>query len=139
MRLNFLIKHFSNLITLILFLTINPAYSSSDKSDNLNSTYSSFSSSQRKNGVTIEEVDDEIFLSSSSVQAEEINMPFKVGFEFQEATHLCRWAEDDFEIQKKKLFEIFDISTKRALWHLVIDSTDIECVTEPFSHTEEIF
>ncbi len=64
-------------------------------------------------------------------------MPFKLGFEFQEATGLCPWAQHNALIQKKKLFEVSVPSPTRILWHMVIDSNDIEFVTEPFAHNEK--
>ncbi|AIL13452.1 hypothetical protein IM40_08070 [Candidatus Paracaedimonas acanthamoebae] len=70
--------------------------------------------------------------SSSSARI----MPFKLGFEFQETTGLCSWAQHNALIQKKKLFEVSVPSPTKILWHMVIDSSDIEFVTEPFAHNE---
>jgi len=64
-------------------------------------------------------------------------MPFKIGFEFQESSGLCPWAKDDNNIQKQILFSIKSIKNDQKLWHLVIDTNDIEFVTRPFSNDEE--
>lgn len=63
-------------------------------------------------------------------------MPFKLGFEFQESSHLCPWAKFNRGIQKKPLFFVADIESRRKLWEVVIDGEDIEFVLEPFSHAE---
>ena len=64
-------------------------------------------------------------------------MRFKLGFEFQEISGLCPWALYDTKVQKKPLFWMIkynpETGSKRRLWHVVIDTTDIEFVTEPFS------
>lgn len=33
-----------------------------------------------------------------------LNIPFKIGFEFQEVNGLCPWALDNFHLQKKPIF-----------------------------------
>lgn len=65
-------------------------------------------------------------------------MPFKLGFEFQEANNLCEWAKPGHAIQKKPLFFMQEASeVHRRLWTLVIDGQDIEFVLEPFAHHEK--
>lgn len=59
---------------------------------------------------------------------------FKIGFEFQEANHLCSWAKDMIDIQKKPIFTVS--KNGRKLWTLVIDWQDLEFVTEPFTNNE---
>jgi hypothetical protein len=83
-----------------------------------------------------------IYASNLEEEAEEIleqyeGMNFKVGFEFQEANNLCSWAENDFKAQKKPLFFLMDKVSLQPLWHVVIDTSDIEFVTRPFSYKEE--
>lgn len=58
-------------------------------------------------------------------------MPFKLGFEFQEINGLCPWALNDDKIQKKSVFLVKDITSNRELWEVVI-----EFVTKPFSYKE---
>lgn len=64
------------------------------------------------------------------------SMPFKLGFEFQESSGLCPWALANNHFQKKPIIFIAEKNTKKRLWKLVIDTTDIEFVTEPYSDTE---
>lgn len=69
-------------------------------------------------------------------------MKFKLGFEFQEGSSLCPWALENNKIQKKALF-VFknrEESKKKKeenklmpLWHVVLDTSDIEFVTRPFT------
>lgn len=63
-------------------------------------------------------------------------MPFKLGFEFQENSRLCKWALENKKIQKLPLFEVKSKEGK-ILWHVEIDTEDIEFVTESFSLNEE--
>ncbi len=56
---------------------------------------------------------------------------FKLGFEFQESSHLCPWNTERNDIQNKSVFHVSKGETE--LWKLVIDTFDIEFVTEPFS------
>jgi hypothetical protein len=63
-------------------------------------------------------------------------MPFKLDFEFQESSSLCKWAEDDVKVQKKPLFFLNEQGTQEPLWHVVIDASDIEFVTRPFLRGE---
>lgn len=71
-------------------------------------------------------------------------MPFKLGFEFQESSSLCKWAEEDVRVQKKPLFCISQntqpdsINSNVPLWHVVLDTSDIEFVTRPFVKNETI-
>lgn len=60
-------------------------------------------------------------------------MRFKLGFEFQEISGLCPWAENNYNIQKKPLIVFKDRTDKETLFEVVIDTTDIEFVTKPFS------
>ncbi len=85
------------------------------------------------------------FLSLSpcySMEASEIDqkavppMKFKLGFEFQEGSGLCPWALNQQNIQKKALFYFKGQAEKVPLWHVVIDTSDIEFVTRPFSYKE---
>ncbi|MEI8295097.1 MAG: hypothetical protein WCG04_01060 [Alphaproteobacteria bacterium] len=55
---------------------------------------------------------------------------FKIGFEFQELTHLLKGASERFDLQKKPIFQVS--WRGRKLWHLEIDNDDIEFVTVPF-------
>ncbi len=77
----------------------------------------------------VEEVDDDTAASVAT------RMPFKLGFEFQEISGLCEWALSDSRLQKKPIFSVKD-KTGQKLWHLEIDTNDIEFVTEPFSHEQ---
>lgn len=63
-------------------------------------------------------------------------MPFKLGFEFQESSSLCEWAEEDLSVQKKPLFFVTNHGYREPLWHVVIDTSDIEFVTRPFYREE---
>lgn len=68
-------------------------------------------------------------------------MPFKLGFEFQEIGGLCPWALHNQSVQKKPLFSMLEaggpeMTNSQTLWHVVIDTDDIEFVTPPFSHSE---
>ncbi|MBY0501030.1 MAG: hypothetical protein K2P93_03400, partial [Alphaproteobacteria bacterium] len=65
------------------------------------------------------------------------HMKFKLGFEFQEGSSLCPWALENNNVQKKKLFKFKDHDTQKKLWHVVIDTSDIEFVTRPFSYKEQ--
>lgn len=70
-----------------------------------------------------------------------LNIPFKIGFEFQEVNGLCPWALDNFHLQKKPLFCLNTVLERglmpRKLWHVELDTNDIEFVTEPFSFEEK--
>ena len=77
-----------------------------------------------------------------SLPSAAVRMPFKLGFEFQEIGGLCSWALYDIAVQKKPLFEVLESKpaegkVARSLWHVVIDTNDIEFVTPPFADTEE--
>ncbi len=61
-------------------------------------------------------------------------MPFKIGFEFQESSGLCPWAKNNKNIQNEPLFTLSIEHQK--LWHVVIDTDDIEFVTQPFNNNE---
>lgn len=61
---------------------------------------------------------------------------FKFGAEFQEISGLCPWALRDYNVQKKPLFSIRLRSSNRKLWELVLDTSDIEFVTNPFADNE---
>lgn len=63
-------------------------------------------------------------------------MKFKLGFEFQENQGLCPWALSNNNIQKKQIFGLREKAHKRNLWKVVIDTTDIEFVTEPFTYQQ---
>jgi hypothetical protein len=91
--------------------------------------------------------EEEISVSASKISIEELPegslpsvpkviMPFKLGFEFQEGNSLCKWAEDHNFFQKKPIFFVKEQFTGRELWHLVIDTSDIEFVTTPFAYHE---
>ncbi len=85
-------------------------------------------------GNTIDnEEDQEPSISNHPINA---RMPFKLGFEFQEGNGLCEWALKDFNIQKKPLFQFISAATGALLWHVVIDTNDIEFVTIPFTDIE---
>ena len=71
-------------------------------------------------------------LAADNEEKEHLFSKFKIGFEFQETTHLCPWAAEDPNIQNKSLFVFYDKETNNELWHLVIDTNDIEFVTSPF-------
>lgn len=80
----------------------------------------------------------EVYASAASDQlrANKANvapkMPFRLGLELQEISGLCAWALDNNSIQKKSIFVVNNQKGKK-LWHLEIDSGDIEFVTVPFS------
>jgi hypothetical protein len=70
-----------------------------------------------------------------------LDLPFKIGFEFQEVNGLCPWAIADVRIQKKPIFSLNKVLgsdfPERPLWHVELDTNDIEFVTEPFSYKEK--
>ncbi len=82
----------------------------------------------------VEEVDE---VGESAAAATQLKMPFKLGFEFQENNGLCQWALNNNSVQKKPIFQVVDRETGQALWELVIDTTDIEFVTQPFSFKQQ--
>jgi hypothetical protein len=63
-------------------------------------------------------------------------LKFKLGFEFQEGSGLCPWALKSTNIQKKELFSFKTEEENENVWHVVIDTSDIEFVTRPFSYQE---
>jgi hypothetical protein len=91
--------------------------------------------------IKIEEVEEEESEQEELEDEQEAlqNMPFKLGFEFQKSSGLCKWASSILEIQKKPLFTLKHTLSKKQLWHVVIDTDDIEFVTEPFSHKQKIY
>lgn len=62
-------------------------------------------------------------------------MPFKIGFEFQTCGGLCTWAKNNYNFQKRPIFYVEQ--DKKKIWHLEIDGTGLEFVTEPFSYKEK--
>lgn len=64
-------------------------------------------------------------------------MKFKLGFEFQESSGLCEWALNNPTLQKKELFSFKAEEESTSAWHVVIDTSDIEFVTRPFSYEED--
>lgn len=62
-------------------------------------------------------------------------MPFKIGFEFQTCGGLCVWAKNNYNFQKRPIFYVEQ--DKKKIWHLEIDGTGLEFVTEPFSCKEK--
>ena len=62
-------------------------------------------------------------------------MPFKIGFEFQTCGGLCAWAKNNYHYQKRPIF--YAKQDERKIWHLEIDGTGLEFVTEPFSYKEK--
>lgn len=88
-------------------------------------------------------MENEDFLNQRSIP----QMPFKLGFEFQEGSALCPWALKDNRIQKKPLFSLNIKGTAAysedeiknfSLWHVVIDTSDIEFVTKPFTDIKSL-
>lgn len=79
------------------------------------------------------EFDDHIDLSQQPPK-----MPFQLGFEFQETKGLCKWALQNSNFQRKPFFFVANKEMKKRLWTLVIDTTDIEFVTVPFTNEEEV-
>jgi len=80
-------------------------------------------------------------LTGSSLAAEkeeaseqDIPLKFKLGFEFQEVSHLCPWHSRQNSLQNKSLFTVK--YADRNLWKVVIDTFDIEFVTFPFRSDE---
>ena len=65
-----------------------------------------------------------------------VKIPFKMGFEFQESSSLCKWANDNEIVQKKPLFFVTLQNDAFPSWHVVIDTNDIEFVTRPFCRGE---
>ena len=74
-------------------------------------------------------------------------MKFKLGFEFQEGSGLCPWALENFNVQKKPLFLFVDENPSKEvekehkvvpLWHVVLDTSDIEFVTRPFIDSKSL-
>ncbi|MBA2307419.1 hypothetical protein H0W26_04775, partial [Candidatus Dependentiae bacterium] len=76
----------------------------------------------------------DIYSMESSLNIEN---KFKIGFEFQESTHLCGWAKDNKNFQKVPLYEVWNIQDKKLCYHVEIDGDDIEFVTRPFANDEE--
>lgn len=72
--------------------------------------------------------------SAEDLKDQHTIMPFKLGLEFQENSSLCKWANDNDKVQKKPLF--FLSLRGDPLWHIVIDTSDIEFVTRPFCREE---
>lgn len=72
-------------------------------------------------------------ISSSSlvIEHENISEPFNVGLELQENHNLVPWARDNRNYQKQPIFKIKNTSGKE-LFHVEIDTADIEFVTKPF-------
>lgn len=70
------------------------------------------------------------FSSTSTTSSEDYDVKFKLGFEFQEISHLCPWNSRFDSFQNKPLFTIK--YEEKTLWHLVIDTHDLEFVTAPF-------
>ncbi|MBM3468009.1 MAG: hypothetical protein FJX71_01090 [Alphaproteobacteria bacterium] len=88
--------------------------------------------------VKIEEVED-IDTSQKPVLSPQLHshkMPFKLGFEFQESSGLCPWGLTNFTLQRKPILLVANKMNAKSLWHIVIDTNDIEFVTNPFSDHE---
>lgn len=83
--------------------------------------------------ASVVEETDEASTPSAAVHPQ---MPFKLGFEFQENNNLCKWALNNNLVQKKPIFGVIDIETGCPLWDLVIDTSDIEFVTHPFAFNQ---
>jgi hypothetical protein len=64
------------------------------------------------------------------------SMPYKLGFEFQEISGLCPWALQNSKYQKKPLFQLTSFKNQ-LLWHVELDTSDIEFVTPPFIYKEK--
>lgn len=62
-------------------------------------------------------------------------MPFRVGFEFQMGGKLCKWAMENYSLQKSQLFEVGTVNDR--LFHVELDGPDVEFVTVPFSSLSE--
>lgn len=60
---------------------------------------------------------------------------FRMGFEFQMHGQLCEWALSQ-KFQKKEVFS--SVRSEEKFWHMELDGTDIEFVTEPFDEVEKI-
>lgn len=98
----------------------------------------------------IEKIDDDRYVSYSdraplllreahvehSDVSHPISMPFKLGFEFQEISGLCPWALQNSNYQKKPLFQLTSFKNQ-LLWHVELDTSDIEFVTPPFIYEEK--
>lgn len=63
-------------------------------------------------------------------------MPFRIGFEGQMEGQLCMQALSRPAIQKRPIFEMHYDGAK--LWHVEFDGPDLEFVTVPFSHNEQM-
>lgn len=64
------------------------------------------------------------------------DIKFKLGFEFQEVSHLCPWNSKVNNLQDVPLFLVKQ--KNRKLWHVVIDTYDVEFVTNPFSYLRDV-
>jgi hypothetical protein len=65
-------------------------------------------------------------------------MAFRLGFEFQESNGLCPWALTNSIVDKECLFKFHTTKFPSSyLWHVVIDTNDIEFVTRDFSFEEK--
>ncbi len=86
------------------------------------------------NSSSVEEIEETSAASTTDIQPE---MPFKLGFEFQEVNALCEWALNNSLVQKKPIFSVKNLETGETLWDLVIDTNDIEFVTRPFAYNQK--
>lgn len=63
---------------------------------------------------------------------------FCIGIELQEISHLCLWALENPNIQKKSIFEVyFNAESRLFLWKVVLDGSDIEFVTDAFCNQDK--
>lgn len=122
-------RHFLLVSTVITLIFPSLAYSMErqDEEEKIPESGITYPSMSRRESVETQD------LESSSQE-----MKFKLGFEFQEISGLCRWALNDNNIQRKPLFCFEYKADARRLWKVVIDTSDIEFVTEPFTHNERL-
>ena len=116
-----------------LFALNHWCYASAESyNDDPLANYNNFSS-----GI-VEEVDDEdISPQVIILKNEPSKMKFKLGFEFQESSSLYPWALNNNSVQKKSIFSFHLNERAKELWHVEIDTNDIEFVTSPFLNTEQ--
>jgi hypothetical protein len=135
-----MLKKFTIILVLFTLLWSNSVqamrkgFSSSDEGEGF----------KKKSALIIRPISPEVVSPPQVDQAPEPKMKFKLGFEFQESSSLCPWALYQSVFQKVPFFGLRfkyihnDKKSWRPLWKVVIDTNDVEFVTEPFTHEEKL-
>ncbi len=74
---------------------------------------------------------------TQKVNKKEPLFPFRIGIELQENHRLFPWGLDDNRLQKKPVFSVYQKASNSELFHVEIDTDDLEFVTPPFSYKEK--